>query len=317
MTNKMDKKIVGIDVSKAMLDCNMCGETAVSCWQNDSLGCRQLGDQLEKEKVTLVVIEASGGYERNIHAELLQREIPVALVNPTRVRSFAKAAGQLAKTDKIDARIIAEFGIKMEPAPQQMVSAAREKLADLVTRRYQLVTMMTMEKNRAKTAPETVEQSLLNHLSWLGDEVARLDAEIDHSLMADENWQKEAAVLESTPGVGKVTVFTLLADLPELGKLDRQKIAALVGVAPFNRDSGPKRGKRRIFGGRASIRRVLYMATLSAIRHNPVIRDFYQRLLQAGKPKKVALTACMRKLLTILNAMMRTQKHWNPTIYAS
>ena len=225
--------------------------------------------------------------------------------------------GQLAKTDPIDARNIAEFGFKIEPPPQKMVTAARQKLAALVTRRYQLVTIITMEKNRAATAPEPIDAHIARHLDWLTQELADLDEAINQSLEADDNWQKEAAVLESTPGVGKVTVFTLLADLPELGKLNRQKIAALVGVAPYNRDSGSKRGKRRIFGGRASIRRVLYMATLSASRHNPVIRDFYQRLLAAGKPKKVALTACMRKLLTILNAMMRTGKPWDSSIYAS
>lgn len=316
MTNNMDKKIVGIDVSKAKLDSNFRGETKVSRWENDSLGCRQLGDLLAGEKVTLVVVEATGGYERKIVAELMGREIPVALVNPTRVRSFAKAAGQLAKTDKIDARVIAEFGFKMAPLPQQLLSPARLKLADLVTRRNQLVTMMSMEKNRAKLAPDSIAASLDNHLAWLQDEIARLEAEIDQTLAADENWPEEAAILESTPGVGKVTAFTLLADLPELGHLNRQKIAALVGVAPFNRDSGPKRGKRRIFGGRASIRRVLYRATLSATRHNPIIRDFYHRLQQAGKPNKVALTACMRKLLTILNAMLRSRQHWHSALYA-
>ena len=316
MTNQKEGKVVGIDVSKKMLDDNIRGETTVSHSANDSLGCRQLGDKLEKLDIKLVVIEASGGFERRIFTELVRRGLPVAIVNPTRVRNFARAAGQLAKTDAIDARMIAEFGFKMEPKPQQMTKPAREKLAALVTRRYQVVTMVTMEKNRLGTAPDEVQQYITRHLDCLADELTQLDAAIDQSLADDENWQTEAAVLESTPGVGRVTVFTLLADLPELGKLNRQKIAALVGLAPFNRDSGAKRGKRRIFGGRASIRRVLYMSTLSATRHNPVIRDFYQRLLQAGKPKKVALTACMRKLLTILNAMMRTGKPWDSSLYA-
>ena len=295
----------------------MYGENKVNRWPNDSSGISQLGDELDKMRIKLVVVEASGGWERSVHVELSQRGIGVAVVNPTRVRSFARALGQLAKTDPIDARNIAEFGFKIEPPPQKMVTAARQKLAALVTRRYQLVTIITMEKNRAATAPEPIDAHIARHLDWLTQELADLDEAINQSLEADDNWQKEAAVLESTPGVGKVTVFTLLADLPELGKLNRQKIAALVGVAPYNRDSGSKRGKRRIFGGRASIRRVLYMATLSASRHNPVIRDFYQRLLAAGKPKKVALTACMRKLLTILNAMMRTGKPWDSSIYAS
>lgn len=315
MTSKEEGKVVGIDVGKVWLDVNVYGENKVNRWQNDRLGASQLGDKLSQMVIKLVVVEASGGWERRIHIELSQRGLGVAVVNPTRVRSFARAMGQLAKTDPIDARNIAEFGFKIEPKAQKMISPAREKLAALVTRRYQVITMITMEKNRAVTAPESSSEYIAKHLDWLAQDLADLDETINQCLEADENWQKEAAVLESTPGVGKVTVFTLLADLPELGKLNRQKIAALVGVAPYNRDSGTKRGKRRIFGGRASIRRVLYMATLSASRHNPVIRDFYQRLLAAGKPKKVALTACMRKLLTILNAMMRTGKAWDSSMY--
>ena len=317
MTSKEDGKVIGIDVGKAWLDVNVYGQDKVNRWPNDSLGISQIGEKLSKMAIKLVVVEASGGWERSIHAELSQHGLGVAVVNPTRVRSFARAMGQLAKTDPIDARNIAEFGFKIEPKAQKMASAAREKLAALVTRRYQLITIITMEKNRAATAPEPIDEHIARHLDWLAQELTNLDEAIDQCLEDDENWQKEAAILESTPGVGKVTVFTLLADLPELGKLNRQKIAAMVGVAPYNRDSGAKRGKRRIFGGRASIRRVLYMATLSATRHNPIIRDFYQRLLAAGKPKKVALTACMRKLLTILNAMMRTGKPWDSLMYAA
>jgi len=317
MTRQAAEKVVGIDVSKEKLDVHVYGERSVSQWPNDGLGISQLGDRLAQTAVKLVVVEASGGWERGIVSDLSQRGLCVAVVNPTRVRNFAKAAGQLAKTDAIDARNIAEFGFKMEPQAQPMISATRAKLADFVTRRYQVVTIITMEKNRAATAPDSVKEQIDKHLAWLAADLADWDEAINQCILEDDSWPAEAAILESVPGVGSVTVFTLLADLPELGKLNRQKMAALVGVAPFNRDSGPQRGKRRIFGGRASIRRVLYMATLSATRHNPVIRDFYQRLLLAGKPKKVALVACMRKLLTILNAMMRTGKPWNPALYVA
>ena len=317
MTSQEEGKVVGIDVGKEQLDVNVYGENKVTQWVNDSLGISRLVKKLSKLTIKLVVVEASGGWERKVHAELSQRGLAVAVVNPTRVRSFARAVGQLAKTDPIDARNIAEFGFKIEPRVQEMVSATREKLAALVTRRYQVITMITMEKNRVATAPESTGEYIAKHLDWLAQDLADLGKAINHCIEAEENWQQEAAVLASTPGIGPVTVFTLLADLPELGKLNRQKIAALVGLAPYNRDSGAKRGKRRIFGGRASIRRVLYMATLSASRHNPVIRDFYQRLLAAGKPKKVALTACMRKLLTILNAMMRTGNAWDSSMYTA
>ncbi len=312
MTSESQTNVVGIDVSKRRLDMNVYGETQVTSWDNDKRGVDDLGQRLSQMKPQLVVVEASGGVEIPLVVELAQRELPVAVVNPTRVRNFARAAGQLAKTDAIDARIIAAFGAKLSPGVKQIVSAQRQELAALVNRRYQVVIMITAEKNRLATTPASVQERVIKHLDWLAEELTALDAAVNQLVLADEVWQEEAIILESAPGVGQVTVVTLLADLPELGQLNRQKIAALVGLAPFNRDSGPKRGKRRIFGGRASIRRVLYMATLSAIRHNPVIREFYQRLLLAGKPKKVALTACMRKLLTILNAMMRSRQCWNP-----
>ena len=314
MTSNTQGKVVGIDVSKKRMDVNVYGEQEVTDWDNNSLGVSQLGEWLGQGKVKLVVVEASGGVEMRLIGELAHRELPVAVVNPTRVRNFARAAGKLAKTDKIDARTIAEFGEKMAPEPKQLVSQARRKLAGLVTRRYQLITMMTAEKNRLSTTPDDVQEWVVQHLEWLAEQMTAIENAIDECIAAESSWQEEAAVLESVPGIGPVTSFTLLADLPELGKLNRQEIAALVGVAPFNRDSGPKRGKRRIFGGRASVRRVLYMAVLSATRHNPVIRDFYHRLLAAGKLPMVALTACMRKLLTILNAMMRTGKPWNPPL---
>lgn len=310
MTSQKNGKVVGIDASKKFLDVNVYGETEVVSWENDKLGFEQLGQWLSQMSIKIIVVEASGGVENPLVGELAQRELPVAVVNPTRVRSFARAAGQLAKTDQIDARLIAEFGEKMNPEPKQLVSAARRKLAALVDRRYQLITMRTAEKNRLSTTPEEVQEWLFQSLNWLEQQLSDIEDAIDECVASKDSWQEEAFLLDSVPGVGTVTIFTLLADLPELGKLNRQEIVALAGLAPFNRDSGPKRGKRRIFGGRSSIRRVLYMAALSATKHNPVIRTFYLRLMAAGKLFKVAITACMRKLLTILNAMMRTKTPW-------
>lgn len=310
MTSQKTGKVVGIDASKILLDVNVYGETKVVSWENDKLGVEQLGQWLSQITLKVIVVEASGGVENHLVGELAQRELPVAVVNPTRVRNFARAAGQLAKTDQIDARIIAEFGEKMNPEPKQLVSAARRKLAALVDRRYQLITMRTAEKNRLSTTPEEVQEWIFQSLDFLEKQMSEIEDAIDKCIAAKESWQEEAILLDSVPGVGTVTIFTLLADLPELGKLNRQEIAALAGLAPFNRDSGPKRGKRRIFGGRSSIRRVLYMAALSATKHNPVIRTFYHRLMAAGKLFKVAITACMRKLLTILNAILRTSTPW-------
>ena len=310
MTSQKNGKVIGVDASKKFLDVNVYGQTEVSSWENDALGVEQLGDWLSQMPIKVIVVEASGGVETRLVGELAQRELPVAVVNPTRVRNFARAAGQLAKTDHIDARLIAEFGEKMSPEPKQLVSAARRKLAALVTRRYQLITIRTAEKNRLSTTPEEAQEWVLQSLDWLEEQMSAINDAIDECIASKESWQEEAILLDSVPGVGPVTIFTLLADLPELGKLNRQEIAALAGLAPFNRDSGPKRGKRRIFGGRSSVRRVLYMAALSATKNNPVIRAFYHRLLAAGKIFKVAITACMRKLLTILNAMMRTKRPW-------
>ena len=316
MTNTEEGKVIGVDASKKMLDVNVYGEKKVTEWNNDNLGVNQLGERFSRMNIKLIVVEASGGVEMRLVSELASRELPVAVVNPTRVRNFARAAGQLAKTDEIDARMIAEFGEKMAPEPQQLVSEARRKLSALVTRRYQLVTMITAEKNRLSTTPDSVLDWVIQSLDWLAGQLAAIDEAINDCIAAEENWQQEATLLETVPGVGPVTSFTLLADLPELGKLNRQEIAALAGLAPVNRDSGPKKGKRRIFGGRASVRRVLYMAALSATRHNPVIRAFYHRLMAAGKVFKVAMTACMRKLLTILNAIMRSGNPWKSPVPA-
>jgi transposase len=247
-------------------------------------------------------------------SELVERGQAVALVNPTRVRAFAKAEGVLAKTDQIDAGVIARFGAALKPEPQAKRTQAQLELNQWVTRRRQLVLMLTAEKNRLQTAPEAIRANIVRHIEWMQAEIESLEQLINQAIADNPTWRETARRMETVPGVGSVTAATLLADLPELGQLNRQKIAALVGVAPFNRDSGKRRGQRRIFGGRASVRSVLYMATLSAIRHNPVIRAFYQRLLSKGKIKKVALTACMRKLLVILNTMVKSGQDWKHPI---
>jgi len=306
--------VIGIDVSKARLDVAVAGEAQVTGWGNDPEGRHQLSDWFVALQPQLVVLEASGGVEAALVSQLASVGLPVAVVNPTRIRAFAQAEGQLAKTDQIDARLIARFGTKMEPLPQSLRDPAQMALNGLVTRRRQLVTMLTSEKNRLATASEPGQALLEEHILWLERAIDQIQHQINQLIIDNPAWQETVTILESFKGVGSVTSQTLLSDLPELGQLNRQKIAALVGLAPFNRDSGPRRGQRRIFGGRAGVRSVLYMAALSATRCNPVIKSFYQRLLAKGKPKKVALTACMRKVLTILNAMVRTRTAWAPPV---
>lgn len=309
----MTEAVVGIDVGKAKLDVGISGQKRVREWANDEAGRQALSEWVLAQEVQLVVVEASGGYEAALVSELVESGQAVALVNPTRVRAFARAEGLLAKTDKIDARLIARFGVKMEPEPQARRDQAQLELNQWVTRRRQLVYMLTAEKNRLQTAPDAIEANIVRHIEWMQAEIESLEQQINQAIADNPAWRETARRIETVPGVGSITASTLLADLPELGQLNRQKIAALVGVAPFNHESGKKRGKRRIFGGRNSVRAVLYMATLSGIRHNPVIRSFYQRLLAKGKVKKVALTACMRKLLVILNTMVKSGQDWIPS----
>lgn len=310
----MTKQVVGIDVGKEKLDVGVSGEKRVRVWDNDQTGRAELSDWVEDQEPHLVVIEASGGYEAAIVSELVQRGLEVALVNPTRVRAFARAEGLLAKTDRIDARLIARFGAIMQPEARARRDQAQLELNQWVSRRRQLVLMVSAEKNRLQTAPAAIQVDIVRHIDWLQAEIERLEAQINQAIAHNPTWRETARRVETVPGVGAITASTLVADLPELGQLNRQKIAALVGLAPFNHDSGKRRGKRRIFGGRTSVRCVLYMATLSAIRHNPVIKSFYDRLLATGKLKKVALTACMRKLLVILNTMVKSGQDWDPPI---
>jgi len=310
----MTKSVIGIDVGKEKLDVGVVDEKRGRVWANDEPGRTELSGWIVEQKASLVVVEASGGYEAAIVSELVSRGQAVALVNPTRVRAFARAEGILAKTDKIDAQVIARFGATMNPQANVRREQAQVELNQLVTRRRQLVLMLTAEKNRHQTASPVIQAHIASHITWLQTEIEALEQQISQAIAANPEWTETAQRVDSVPGIGFITAATLVADLPELGQLNRQKIAALVGVAPFNHDSGKQRGKRRIFGGRTSVRSVLYMATLSAIRHNPVIKAFYQRLVAKGKLKKVALTACMRKLLVILNTMVKTGQDWNPAI---
>jgi len=313
----MTKKVIGIDVGKEKLDVGLNGEKRVRTWANDETERAELSDWVVEQEVELVVLEASGGYEAAIVSELVERGQAVALVNPTRVRAFAKAEGTLAKTDKIDAGVIARFGAAMKPKSQARREQDQVEMNQWVTRRRQLVVMTTAEKNRLQTAPKAIKLDIVRHIQWMQVEVDCLEQQINQAIKNNPIWRETARRLETVPGVGTITASTLLADLPELGQLNRQKIAALVGLAPFNHDSGKRKGKRRIFGGRASVRSVLYMAALSAITHNSVIKSFYQHLLAKGKLKKVALTACMRKLLVILNTMVKSGQDWNPPIPSS
>jgi transposase len=265
----------------------------------------------------LVVVEATGGLESPLVAALAAAGVPVVVINPRQARDFAKATGQLAKTDAIDAAVLAHFAEAVRPTPRPLPDAATQELRAFLGRRRQLVDMLTTERTRYPRAPASIQAAIQEHITWLEQQVARLDRDLDQRLQASPVWRATDTLLRSVPGVGPVLSRTFLAQVPELGTLNRQKIAAIVGVAPFNRDSGTLRGKRTIWGGRAPVRAVLYMATLVATRHNPVIQTFYRRLLAAGKAKKVALTACMRKLLTILNAMVKSQTPWQPLLAQS
>ncbi len=308
----MTKQVVGIDVGKEKLDVGVNGGKRVMEWGNDEAGRVAVREWVVQREPELVVVEASGGYEAAIVSELVAHGQAVAVVNPTRVRAFARAEGLLAKTDKIDARLIARFGATMNPKVQARRTQDQLELTQWVTRRRQLVLMVSAEKNRLDTVAPDVREHINRHIAWLQADIEALQEQISQAIATNSLWTERAKQVVSVPGIGPITAATLLADLPELGQLNRQEIAALVGVAPFNHDSGKHRGKRRIFGGRTSVRSVLYMATLSATRHNPVIKSFYQHLLKQGKVKKVALTACMRKLLVILNTMVKSGQCWNP-----
>lgn len=302
---------VGIDVSKNWLDVAVHEQAAEAFrTSNEETGIASLVKRLKKMKPTLIVLEATGGFEMLVVAELTSAGLPVVVVNAKRVRDFARATGRLAKTDKLDAKVLAHFAAAVRPALRSLRSEEEEQLTALLTRRKQVLEMITIEKNRLVTVRAKMRSDIQAHLQWLSKSLKELDKEIEEFVAGTPLWKEKDTLLQSVPGVGPVTSATMLGMLPELGKLNRQEIAALVGVAPMNKDSGNKRGRRRVFGGRADVRSVLYMAALAAKKFNPVIRKFYERLLKHGKEKKVALTACMRKLLVILNSMMLTSQPW-------
>jgi len=299
---------VGIDVSKDRLDVAVLGEKQEKQVNNTREGITQLVQQMQALQPELIVVEATGGYQRAMVEGLFLAGLAVAVVNPVRVRQFARACGLLAKTDKLDAQVLAEFGQRVQPRHYESKSEAGKQLSALLVRRRQLDEMLKAEQNRFRTISLSLKASVERIIACLKEEKKTLDGQIQQFMKEQEDWQEPTEILGSAPGVGKVTTATLLAELPELGKLDRKKIAALVGVAPMNFDSGKKRGYRKTKGGRSDVRSVLYMSTLVATRYNPVIQAQYQQLLKRGKEKKVALTACMRKFLTILNAMMRDRQ---------
>lgn len=312
----MELMSVGIDVSKAALV--IAVQPTGESWASDTTpaAIETLVARLRALTPAIVVVEATGGYERPLVAACAAVGLPIAVVNPRQVRAFAQALGRTAKTDAVDAAVLADFGARVQPAARAITDAETHALAALVARRRQLLEMLGMEQRRLEQAPPTgrITRDLRTHIRWLERRITDVDDEIGTAITASPIWRVQDDLLRSVPGVGPTTARTLLAELPELGRLDRRAIAALVGVAPFNCDSGQHRGQRHIWGGRASVRTTMYMAALSGARCNPVLRTFYQRLRQAGKPAKVALVATMRKLLTILNAMMKHQCRWNAEV---
>lgn len=307
---------VGIDVAKASLDIAVRPTEERFSLPYEAGGLETLVSRLRQLAPTLVVLEATGGLERPLVRALVAATLPVIVANPRQVRDFAKATGQLAKTDPLDAQVLAHFAEAVRPALRAHPDAPTEELAALLARRRQLLEMLTAETNRAATTPAPVRKRIDAHVRWLRRELEQLDDDLDGTIRRSPVWRAQEDLLRSVPGIGPVLSRTVLAELPELGQLTHRQIAALVGVAPLNRDSGRLRGRRTCWGGRATVRRVLYMATLAATKWNTVIRAFYQRLCAAGKPKKVALVACMHKLLTILNAMVKHQCPWRETIPA-
>ncbi len=302
---------VGIDVAKDRLDVHLRTSGQSFAVARDGTGLDQLADRLRAIGPTLVVLEATGGFEVTVAAAVAGAGLPLAVVNPRQIRDFARATGRLAKTDRLDAGIIAPFAERIRPAPRPLADADAQALAELVVRRRQVVEMIGMEANRRRQARSPrVRRGIERTLAALQAALAELDHELDDQIRGSPVWRFTEDLLTSVPGIGGITARTLIAELPELGRRGRRPLAALVGVAPVNRDSGRRRGPRAIAGGRTAVRNVLYMATLTAIRWNPVLKAHYRQLVDRGRPKKVALVACMRRLLGILNAILRDQTPW-------
>lgn len=306
----MDTIYVGIDVSKDRLDVHVLPDATAFSVSRDGAGIGELAARLKALSAQLIAVEATGGFETVVAAGMAAAELPVVVVNPAQVRAFARALGKRAKTDPIDAAVIAAFAAATKPAVRPLPDAETRRLADLVARRRQIVEMIGAERQREKRASAKTRKSIVRLLRALNKELASLDQDIDTAVRQSPAWRDKHDLLKSVPGVGDVTARTLLAEMPELGSLDRRQIAALAGLAPWTRQSGQWRGKSFIGGGRAPVRSVLFMAAMVAARHNATLKDFHQRLIDAGKPKKVALIAVARKLLTILNAIVRDQKPW-------
>jgi transposase len=307
-------QFVGIDVSKAQLDVAVRPRGETWTVVHDEAGLSGLVARLRTLAPALIVVEATGGWEVALVGALAAALLPIAVVNPRQVRDFARSTGTLAKTDRLDAQSLAHFAEALRPEPRPLPTAQAQELSALLQRRRQLVDMLTAEKNRLPLAARRIRPQLQAHIAWLQQQITQFDDDLRELVRSSPLWRDKEDLLRSAPGVGPVLATTLVAALPELGTLTRQQIAALVGVAPLNRDSGTLRGRRTVWGGRAQVRTVLYMSTLVAVRHNPVLAAFYQRLRAAGKAPKVALTACMRKLLTILNAMLKHHTRWAPVM---
>lgn len=306
----MEMIYVGIDVAKAFLDVAISNQKEIKRFNNNEQGINQLVIHLKKEPPQIIVMEATGGFEKLLAASLVEAGLPAVIVNPRQIRDYARAKGELAKTDAIDARIMADFACDIHPELRPLSDQQTEAIKALMIRRQQVIGMITIEHNRLLSSAKAVRPSIQSHITWLKNQLKDIDKDLNDQIKTSPVWRAKDDLLKTVPGVGNVLSITLLGSLPELGSLNRKQIAALAGLAPMNRDSGIMRGKRMIKGGRARVRTVLYMSTLVATRYNPLIKAYYEHLVKQGKAKKVALTACMRKLLTILNAMIRDNNAW-------
>lgn len=317
MSENVYKDYVGIDVSMRYLDVCIRSTGEFFRTTNDASGFKEIKKRVSPYRPCLLIAEATGGYEADLVQSLQKANFSCAVVNAKRVRDFAKALGQLAKTDKLDASVLAHFGEAIKPQPKTMVTREEKALSETQQRRRQVVEMITMEKNRSKRVSGKTRQYMKKMITYLEKQLKELDKDLARQVSENETWQNKADLLKSIQGIGQVIAQTLVSDLPELGQVNRQEIAALAGVAPFNRDSGNRKGAKEICGGRANIRTALYMGTLVAVRHNPPLKAFYDRLCGAGKQKKVALVACMRKLLIIMNTMIKNNTPWQPRLAES
>jgi transposase len=310
----MNDLVIGIDVSKMTLDVAVRPSNEQTIVANDETGCRELIVLFRSLSPKLIALEATGGLQNLVVGMLVAEGFPVAVINPRQIRDFAKATGTLAKTDRIAAKVIAQFGEVLKPEPRHFKDEESQALTALITRRRQLTDILTAEKNRLGSSHESVKKDIKETISWLEKRIADINNDLSRTLGENIVWKQKGNILKSCKGIGKIASTTMICSLPELGELNRRQISSLVGICPFNRDSGKMRGKRAIFGGRATVRAVLYMAVLSARRFNPAIKAFYDRLIRAGKLPKVAMVACMRKLLTILNAMLKNMEPWDPNL---